>query len=481
MRLIYKQKILSVCILALFAFITLPREYFTEDLVIHVPIVLMRMDANLFSSDYVRFFRLPDLNPSIYYPVLEVLLRVFFGHMQLLFAFLRLSYFMSLFFILFLLSIQFQISFFAYTVFILLLTSHIQIGGSAVSILESEFLPRGFGLVLVFCSYYLFLVNKWKIGLLTFIAATLIHGITAFFAILISAIVLLYRSQNKLLYRVALTFFICVCFAIWILVPPVDSVWLSILRMRNSYAFIDAWSIKSWINLGFTLTSGVLNLFVTKTRSELRSMIVPIYAGAFILLLIQFLFTFGKPIYPAILLQLGRVWLFPALVSFIVLAQFISNYLRRWNKALIVISIGLLVIFVNNRPQIKVQAAQLQPWLKTQIWARYNTNQNCVFLVPFYSKGFRVESRRSIIGEFKDGTLSFYSRDFALDWMKRLELLHNWEQFNFNEMLELAKLYQFDYFILRKEKQFTDFPVSYANDAFVVQSISFQPKCESNL
>jgi|SRR3989344_1022594 len=477
----FNRKILTICILTLFAFIALPREYYTGDLVLHLPILTMHSDARSFSADYLRQFRLPDLNPSIYYPVLTILFRVFSGHEQLLFSLLRFFYLSCLFSILFLLSMQLQISFFVYTIFSLLLISHVQVGGSGISIIESEFLPRGFGLVLILLSCYLFSIKNYKTGLAVLISSVLLHGMTTFFAVWISIGLYLNKYRNSQLAAIAFALFLTICAVVWICVTPVDPNWLAVLRMRNSYAFIDTWSTKAWINLSLILTPGLVYLFIVKTKTIARSIIMPVYAGALALLIIQFLFTFVKPIYPAILLQLGRVWLFPALISLLALAHLISRYSKGLNKMFIIIGLGLLVLMVNNRPRISMQAALPSAWLSAQEWARNNSSQSCLFLVPFSSIGFRIESKRSIVGEYKDGTLSFYSRDFAREWLKRYEVLLNWEKLDSKNLLELASLYHFDYFVLPKENKFTDFPVQYSNDSYAIQSITSEPKCELKL
>jgi len=315
---------------------------------------------------------------------------------------------------------------------------------------------------------------------LVFTGAIAMHGMTAFFAVWIGFIGLLYKYRNKL-GLVGILIIISNGIALWIFASPVDPAWLSVLRIRNSYAFIDSWSTKAWINLGLILAPGLLHLFMVKAKSKWRSMIVPVYVSALLLLIVQFFFTTIKPIYPAIVLQLGRIWLFPALVSLLALAHLITLFSKRFNKIFVVIGVGIFVLLVNNRQQIKAQTAQLKPWFDVQAWARNNTNQRCIFLVPFFSKGFRVESKRSIIGEYKDGTLSFYSRDFALEWVKRFKMLQNWEELNSKALIELANLYHFDYFVLAKEKNFTAFPIRYSNDAYVIQSITDTSECEQDL
>lgn len=62
-------------------------------------------------------------------------------------------------------------------------------------------------------------------------------------------------------------------------------------------------------------------------------------------------------------------------------------------------------------------------WTDVQIWAKRNTDRNAVFIVPPFCPGFRNQSERSIYGDWKDGTMGFWSVPFAREWLHRMERL----------------------------------------------------------
>jgi hypothetical protein len=63
------------------------------------------------------------------------------------------------------------------------------------------------------------------------------------------------------------------------------------------------------------------------------------------------------------------------------------------------------------------------PWVRVQLWARDRTPPDSLFLTPIRPGGFRIHSRRSVVGEWRDGTQAFFAAGFAPVWWERMEQL----------------------------------------------------------
>jgi Domain of unknown function (DUF6798) len=70
-----------------------------------------------------------------------------------------------------------------------------------------------------------------------------------------------------------------------------------------------------------------------------------------------------------------------------------------------------------------VPSARDPRWLDVQQWARTATRPDTEFVVPPNLMGFRVESWRCIYGDWKDGTINFYSPQFGAEWLRRMQAL----------------------------------------------------------
>jgi len=72
-------------------------------------------------------------------------------------------------------------------------------------------------------------------------------------------------------------------------------------------------------------------------------------------------------------------------------------------------------------------AAGAQPprdgWTWAQLWARDHTPTDAVFLTPVQPGGFRLQSQRAIVGEWRDGTQLYFSSKFAPMWWDRISAL----------------------------------------------------------
>lgn len=114
------------------------------------------------------------------------------------------------------------------------------------------------------------------------------------------------------------------------------------------------------------------------------------------------------------------------LLSSLVLFRFKSSLLkpiyRLYAISLIYCLLGLSAYFM--RGNFTIQNQQKPTWLAVQEWAKENTSNKSLFIVPPKEWGFRTESERSIYGDWDDGTKAFFSTEYGLEWLRRMKMLN---------------------------------------------------------
>ena len=105
-------------------------------------------------------------------------------------------------------------------------------------------------------------------------------------------------------------------------------------------------------------------------------------------------------------------------------------------------------------------------WLDLQLWSDVNTPVSAVFLTPPYLSGFRNFSQRSIIGDYKDGGVIFYSSTYAHTWQQRMTDLKEFNQFNAKDFKKLQQKYFFNYLVVVNNHSELDFDLIYQNQNF---------------
>jgi len=74
----------------------------------------------------------------------------------------------------------------------------------------------------------------------------------------------------------------------------------------------------------------------------------------------------------------------------------------------------------SGRERFSIPSQREDAWMGLQRWARLNTPEDAVFLVPTDVEGFRVSSRRSSWGEWKDGMAVYLYPPFADVYLERM-------------------------------------------------------------
>lgn len=109
-------------------------------------------------------------------------------------------------------------------------------------------------------------------------------------------------------------------------------------------------------------------------------------------------------------------------------------------------------------------------WIDLQLWAKNNTSNDSLFLIPPAQTGFRIFSQRAIVGDIKDGAVVMYSKPYAYQWYRIINDLENYSLFNDAKFKSLKTIYNFDY-IVTKLSQKLEFDLIYQNQMYSLYKI----------
>ncbi|MHA2251901.1 MAG: DUF6798 domain-containing protein [Candidatus Kariarchaeaceae archaeon] len=151
-------------------------------------------------------------------------------------------------------------------------------------------------------------------------------------------------------------------------------------------------------------------------------------------------------------------------------------------SSIIVIAITPHLIFkiTSGKPpllDINTRDSNENPWVDIQLWVKENTPKSSIIITPPHVDGFRVHSERSIIGEWKDGTLSFFNSTYASEWWQRMIDLGyndvNYMNYNFGvyHSLNFSKIiekYDASHLISQELAHSQFGKIMYQNDNFLV-------------
>ena len=123
---------------------------------------------------------------------------------------------------------------------------------------------------------------------------------------------------------------------------------------------------------------------------------------------------------------------------------------------------GLRVDFPHQKPN--------DTWTQVQYWAAENTPVEAVLIVPWNTKGFRNFSKRSIVGDNKDGAPGLFSESYDMEWARRREQLRSYDKLKDEDFIELAGEYKAS-FVVTRSGQKLDFLKAYENSEFCVYDL----------
>lgn len=159
-----------------------------------------------------------------------------------------------------------------------------------------------------------------------------------------------------------------------------------------------------------------------------------------------------------------------------------SNYYLAGQVVLLLI-IGIAGCIL--RGSFSIYNAQDKEWLDIQYWAKKNTDKTDAFIVPPNKSGFRVESERTIYGDWKDGTQMYFNPAFGTEWIRRMKMLGYTEVGKMEEdykslpegafiniARELQNTNDTVYAVMPSDRPGLHFPVVYFNQKFKVYRVT---------
>lgn len=139
---------------------------------------------------------------------------------------------------------------------------------------------------------------------------------------------------------------------------------------------------------------------------------------------------------------------------------------------------GLTVIFFSvpafinsNVPEEQLETTA--DWEDALLWVEANTPEDAYFYAPPTLDGFRIVAKRSLLGNWKDGTVGIFDNNWSIEWRDRMfEMGFEEEPFAFQPMTQdrlcrLAARYPIDYTLVFARWQIDGASV-YKNDTFEV-------------
>lgn len=131
-----------------------------------------------------------------------------------------------------------------------------------------------------------------------------------------------------------------------------------------------------------------------------------------------------------------------------------------------------LPAFINSNVPDE-QLTTTADWEDTLVWVEQHTPQDAYFYIPPTLDGFRVVTKRSSLGNWKDGTVGIFHNGWAIEWRQRMyDMGFEEDDFAFAPMTQdrlcnLAAIYDLDYAVIFEKWDITGERV-YQNDTFAV-------------
>ena len=427
------------------------------------------------------------------------------------------------------------------------------IGFAGFPLFEFSMLNRTVALPfeLIALNYYLkknYAVSFLLLGLLYNLHVLSIHFIVAMIAV---DSILSFRTQRGKLIAVLKAIPIFIVCALPVLVWKanhsglafnVDFEWYSILDNALFYHLFNFVSIS--VPIVTLLTGGsiaALILFFSINRGLKGEMHVVIRHFVYAAILIIFMQLIATYIYPSTIIvqsQVIRVGIFITLFAYIYLAHYVSLWIHRSGSVFIFLTASLLFSFspiislislafikgiksikrmvvgsliligsflcilgtlylLNlSRPRISIWAEKT-PFYEVQLWAKYNTPKNAVFITPpakwwLYDVEWRVVSERTTVSTLSELLEAAFDPSYIPYWKSRFEdvapgaigqfkgdYLANFKIANdayYKNTKErftyLAKKYKASYIVVEKTHTYT-FPIVYQNEKYAVYATHY--------
>ncbi len=338
---------------------------------------------------------------------------------------------------------------------------------------------------LIFSIYY-FLARDYIKSYIFLGIGFLIHPLSSLYVIIMIIVATFFEIKEigikKFIISLTIFFIISSPIIIWRIVYSPESLnfipdknWVLLLRLRSpEHLFPLSWKKDLYIQ-NFLFITGYFITWRNKPEFRIHRMIVIFSSVIFSLCLIGFIFSEFLPLTLILNLQVFRSFIYiyifgviyfvhyfyeetkegkkliykflTLIVAFfilygfaifeVILSVFIIitftkviyqyrnlNIKEKYLNNLILLMMLLVVIFLKIFIITKYSdTPNKKAWIDAQEWAKKNTRINDVFIVPPTQYGFRIQSERTIYGDWYDGTLLNFNPEFGYEWFRRMKKL----------------------------------------------------------
>ena len=464
-------------------------SFSTGDQTFQVPQILKRVDSNLFQRDYLT--NISEGQLSLFFPIMALILKftlvdiewLYFG-LYLIFHFLSIVAIYSLSF-----TLTKKKS--SATIATLLLALPKFVGGTTITTLDTTWIPRLAVLPLLLFAFQKLTQQKYAQAAFLSGVILLIHPFSAVtLGIFLFGFLILDKNKPVTFIKAAIAGLIPSSWFFFTKAPLfikgntqliMPDNWYQILISRVSYNFASRWQPSGWASLAIAVIIGSIFFFnYHRSRDQDKAKFANLLKKVFLIAITVtigqiFLAEFIK-LTLIIQLQLLRIWLIPVYLAFIAAGRLITDM---WDTKKTVVRITALLLFLiltTNFGRTKIQPVELpqgpkREWDYLQKWVRDNTPQDALFITPATRVGFRIHSRRAIVGEIKDGSAGLYSYNLATSWQERINDLGLINLKTEAEILKLKEKYRADYLVTFKPQSFQRFIPIYKTETFIVYKL----------
>lgn len=515
------KKYLVLFLFAIVAIFNHGYQFAYSDQEIIIPYVLKSADQSLFPQD--KIFSQSSAHLSLFYPMagfltkfIDIQTMFFVGYLIFQFAFFCAIYRLSK-----VLLNDKNLAFFSLLPFMLPKF----IGGTATQTFDIFFGYRSIGIV--FLIFYLsFLIEKkYKTSAILAGLALIFHPLSAAPAVFSILPVLVFNLKMKIIHILKIFAFPLFLLIVLILISQSnlvsyvlskDDTWLGIIKFRDSYLFASTWKLSAW---GASLMYFFLcAVFLNRLKKDNRKTLIIIVLAAVLVFIInvallevlrlpqfaQFQLLrsiapvayFGLCLSPLFLTYKSKVLkifgvlaftflcfnlFYPFAISALLFA--LASYTKQnrgvenSTKFTYAFAAALVIVYLFlrlNSYQVLTNRVSYpkkeDDWETLQRWVNQNTDKSAKFFVPPYTTGFRIYSRRGIVGDIKDGAVVMYSPVFAKRWYGLIQDLNKYDDKTEADFKSLQNEYDFN-FIISNSQHKLNFEQVYFNKTYKIYKI----------
>ena len=375
-----------------------------------------------------------------------------------------------------------------------LLTLRHRITQTGANSLESYFQPRMLAFALGAWAIAAYLGGRIAAALALVTVAFAIHPTTAmWFAIWIGVAV--FVSQRGWRMPLAALAAMAVVLAAWAVtlgplrghLDRMDPLWASAMAGKD-YIFPSDWNASFWlVNLGYLAVAFAVYALRRKRGVAVRREIGLLAGGAALVAVFLVSWPLMRAgVALALQLQTSRVFWMLDFLAAIYLAWLFAEAprsitVRRAAVAIAVVAVVGRGVFVWGTEHAGSPIAQIgfpqDNWTDAMQWIAHTPADTHVLADPGhawkYGSSVRVTGERDVyLEEVKDLALALYSRDVAVEALRRIADVRDFDSFTPDELRALAARYDLDYLVSDRD---VDLPVVYRNEQFRVYSLQQGP------